>query len=309
MINRLSDNNIAILVIFFNRPQVFLQQLRSLKKIKPKLLYFAADGQRSSNLQDLSNLDECKLLISSEIDWECNVHFFFSQINHGCDIFVPMSIDWFFDHVDFGIILEDDCIISNDFYRFCAHLLVKYADNSRIMNISSANFQNQKWGTGDYYFSRYPANWAWGTWRRAWKYFDIDMASLDLFLGPSGEFNKINLSEQERRFWRRFFLGLKSGRYSFWDAKWVYAIWRIDGVSITPNLNLSTNIGYGTTATHTKDLLKIHALPIQHLEKVIVEPQSLDIEVEADYFLFKKYYKPNLSSYLRAAIDRFKSFF
>jgi hypothetical protein len=233
---------------------------------------------------------------------------FKSSTNYGCDQFVPMAISWFFEQVESGIILEDDCLISEDFYRFSAYLLEKYADNNQIMNISASNFQDKKWGNGDYYFSRYPANWAWATWRRAWVEYDSQMNNLDFFLSPSGVFNAVLLTKQERRFWKRFFLGLKSGKYTFWDAKWVYSIWKRNGVSITPNQNLSTNIGFGNDATHTKVRLKTHALRMVHLDVTISDPESQDIERKADYLLFKKNYKPSFKGRLKVAIDKIRVF-
>lgn len=130
------------------------------------------------------------------------------------------------------------------------------------------------------------------------------MTALEEFLNPSGGFAKIKLKREEKHFWKIFFLGLNTNKYSFWDAKWVYAIWKNNGISITPNVNLSSNIGFGKEATHTKKRLKTHALSLGLLDEIIIDPKNQDIEIEADFFLFKRYYKPSLRSLLRAAINR-----
>ena len=185
--------NLPLLVIFFNRPNVLRRQLRALKQFKPTSIYFSADGPRVSNEKDLQKLNLCKQMIATEIDWACNLHFNYSEKNYGCDQFVPKAIDWFFSNEEAGIVLEDDCLISKDFYTFSSILLDKYASDDRVMSISASNFQSKKWGEGDYYFSRYPANWAWATWRRAWEHFDSGMQGLDQFTGPDGGFNRIEL--------------------------------------------------------------------------------------------------------------------
>jgi hypothetical protein len=200
-------------------------------------------------------------------------------------------------------------LISSDFYTFSSILLDKYASDDRVMSISASNFQGKKWGEGDYYFSRYPANWAWATWRRAWQHFDFSMQDLDQFTAPDGGFNRIKLSGEERHYWLRFFRGLQSGKYTFWDAKWLYSIWKRNGVAITPNFNLSTNIGYGEAATHTKDRTQIHALPIYSLRSTLKDPPSLEIQTAADHYLYLNFYRPNLRGLFKSAIVKMKKLF
>lgn len=281
----------------------------ALREIKPSCLYFAADGPRPSNKEDLNKLNQCKELISNILDWQCSLYFLYSEKNYGCDQFVPMAIDWFFSNVEAGIILEDDCLISDEFYFFASCLLEKYASDERVMNISASNFQNEKWGDGDYYFSRYPANWGWATWRRAWQHFDSGIQDLDQFTSHDGEFNKIQLTPQERRYWLKFFRGLQKGKYTFWDAKWLYSIWKRNGVSITPNFNLSTNIGFGEAATHTKERTQTHALPIHAIGGAVKDPSSFEIQSGADHYLYLNFYKPSFRSFMKAAINKMRAFF
>jgi hypothetical protein len=301
--------NLPLLVIFFNRPNVFRRQLRALKQFKPTSIYFSADGPRVSNEKDLQKLNLCKQMIATEIDWACNLHFNYSEKNYGCDQFVPKAIDWFFSNEEAGIVLEDDCLISKDFYTFSSILLDKYAADDRVMSISASNFQSKEWGEGDYYFSRYPANWAWATWRRAWQHFDFSMQDLDQFTAPDGGFNRIKLSSEERRYWLRFFCGLQSGKYTFWDAKWLYSIWKRNGIAITPNFNLSTNIGYGESATHTKDRTQTHAIPIDPLRDALKDPPSLEIQTAADHYLYLNFYKPSLSGLFKSVMVKMKKLF
>lgn len=303
------SSNCPILVIFFNRPSIFYQQLAALKVLKPTCLFFAADGARRSSRDDIQNLIKCKEMISQLVDWDCKLQYFYSAKNCGCDQFVPMAIDWFFMNVESGIILEDDCLISMEFYSFASRLLNKYATDERVMNISAPNFQQKKWGDGDYYFSRYPANWAWATWRRAWRYYDPKIQDLDQFIGPDGQFNHIQLDPKERRYWLKFFRGLQGGKYTFWDAKWLYSIWNRDGVSITPNFNLSTNIGYGETATHTKELTQTHAMPIYSIGNLDKDPGSMEIQTAADHYLYLNFYKPKIKDLLSSLINKMKQFY
>ena len=293
-------NKTPILIIFFNRPKILENLLNSLGEFKPSELFFACDGARA--IGDNSSIFECKKIIQENISWDCTVKEFSSEENFGCDVFVPKAIDWFFSHVESGIILEDDCLISEEFYSFASELLVKYFDEHRVMNISAPNFQVQKWGNADYYFSRYPLNWGWATWRRAWSLYDSSLKDVNDLVGKLDFLN--GSPSEEKRYWIRFFRGLYAGKYTYWDAKWVYSMWKNGGISISPNVNLSSNIGFGESATHTKKKLCKHNLPISKISKPLRHPGNVEcIYQAADYFQFLNSYRPTWIGRCNAIFD------
>ena len=57
---------------------------------------------------------------------------------------VSSAISWFFNNVDEGIILEDDCLPHPDFFYFCEQLLDKYRNDKRIWCITGNNIQDNK---------------------------------------------------------------------------------------------------------------------------------------------------------------------
>ena len=61
----------------------------------------------------------------------------------------------------------------------------------------------------------------------------------------------------------------------------------IRGLTVTPNVNLVTNIGFGEDATHTKSFneLESSVIPSQPLKKVTY-PRIIKIDNEADIFGF-----------------------
>ena len=62
-------------------------------------------------------------LIEQEIDWPCQIERLYSDVNQGCRLGVSRAITWFFEQVEEGIILEDDCVPHPDFFPYCATLL------------------------------------------------------------------------------------------------------------------------------------------------------------------------------------------
>ena len=60
-----------------------------------------------------------------------------------------------------------------------------------------------------------------------------------------------------------------------------------NGLNIIPNVNLVSNIGFGDNATHTtKENIFISNIEIQGLDK-IVHPKSIEINEEADNYVFE----------------------
>ncbi len=285
-----------LLVIFFNRPNLLKKNLKKLSSFLPPVIFFAIDGPK--NAKDSLLIHEGIELINEIVDWKCNIEFLISDKNYGCDVWVPKAIDWFFTRTNQGIILEDDCLIDENFYKFSSSLLEFYENNDAIMNISAANFQSQKIGIADYYFSLYPTNWAWATWARAWKKFDPDMkewASRD-----NSWLSNLLKDKSQYKYWVRFFNGLVNKKYTYWDAKWVYSIWISGGLSITPNFNLVSNIGFGDDATHTKSISKGMAALIDKVDLPLIHPDlELGVALKADKFLFETRYKPTPIGYVR----------
>lgn len=302
----------AILIIFFNRPDVLIQNLRALSQIEPKHIFLACDGPRDGVPADFALVRECKNLAQQIVVWDCSIEILFADSNHGCDEWVPRAVSWFFSRVDAGIILEDDCVIDENFARFSSELLEKYRNEPLVMNISAANFQQKAWGDGDYYFSTYPSNWGWASWARAWAAYDSQLGSVEQLI-RSPNFLSLIADRAQQRYWRRFYKALRSGKFTFWDSKWALSIWAAGGISITPNQNLVTNVGFGGDATHTKNDQNCLQRDIRPLAFPLRHPGS-DLKpcAEADTKHFKLIYRPRLSArlqQLKAMLVRAAKFF
>src|SRR6188472_504352 len=108
---------IPVLYLLFNRPDHTRQSFDELKKIKPSILFIAADGPREGNERDVRGCAEVRNIVK-DITWKCEVKTLFREKNLGTKYAVGGAIDWFFEHVEEGIIMEDDCIPHPHFYDF-----------------------------------------------------------------------------------------------------------------------------------------------------------------------------------------------
>ena len=274
--------NTPILFIIFNRPETTKKVFEIIRQIKPSKLFIAADGPRSDKLDEVHLCDESRKTVS-KIDWQCEVKTLYREKNLGCKIAVSSAINWFFENAEEGIILEDDCLPDPSFFIFCEQMLERYRNDLRIMHIGGDNFQfGRQRGNGDYYFSKMSHVWGWATWRRAWKYYDVEMKSLEDFIKNNyikDIFNNKKIIDN----WLKILNETKNNEIDTWDYQWTYTIWSQNGLSIIPNKNLVGNIGFGNNATHTKTMTdsirnnRVHTLFIKKHPAIIARDYNADV--------------------------------
>ena len=240
----------AVLFLVFNRPDTTAQVFEAIRKAKPPRLYVAADGPRADRAGEAQRVAKVRE-IATAVDWPCKVNTLFREENLGCKYAVSSGITWFFEQEEQGIILEDDCLPHPDFFTFCEALLAYYADDERVWVITGDNFQNGvRRGEGSYYFSRYPHVWGWASWRRAWQ-----KADMDIRFWPewkiSSTWKEFLPDPVARRYWEKIFDRMYRAEIDTWDYPWTASVWYHGGLTVTPNANLVSNIGFGPDSTHT----------------------------------------------------------
>jgi len=242
--------NTAVLFLIFNRPNTTQKVFEAIRQARPPRLYVAGDGPRN-NRQGEENLVSKARQIATSVDWPCELKTLFQSENLGCKNAPSSGIDWFFENEDQGIILEDDCLPHQDFFIFCEILLNKYATDDRIWVITGDNFQNgQQRGDASYYFSRNNHVWGWASWRRAWVKRDMEIKFWPAWK-ESTEWKTWLPDKVERRYWAKIFDRAYKQEVDAWDYPWTASVWFNGGLTITPNVNLVSNIGFGPDATHT----------------------------------------------------------
>ena len=278
---------VPILILGYNRPDLMAGLLDHLREIRPLNVYVALDGPRYQKPGDFEKCSATRNIVASQIDWPCHVEFKASPVNLGCKLGVSSGISWFFSRVEEGIIMEDDCRPTPEFYTFCAAMLAKYRNTAQVMMIGGANFQLGKVrGDASYYFSKFTHIWGWATWRRSWALYDLNMSGLDTFL-ESEDFAQICPHEDERNFWRPIFTAVRDGKIDTWDYQLTYSAWKANRLSIIPNVNLVTNVGFRSDGTHVTDPTSARAnVPTATLGTPLRHPGSIIQDVEADRFTF-----------------------
>ncbi|MFM7217971.1 MAG: nucleotide-diphospho-sugar transferase [Bacteroidota bacterium] len=273
-----------ILFLIYNRPEHTGRVFEAIRKMKPEKLYVAADGPKKGKAGD-SVACEAARAAATLIDWPCELKTFFREDNVGLSISIPEAIDWFFENEQEGIILEDDCLPSAGFFRFCEQMLDKYRGENRIAHINGSNFLlgKKKGIKGSYYFSNIYHPWGWATWKRSWLHFDGEMNELEEFIT-----NDKMRHVTDKTAWRDAYYGLltrtKRKEIDTWDYAWYYSLWKHQRISVTPSVNLVCNIGFGSDATNTNYSYSRLAGMKAHNMHQISEPNEIRVNRSADDF-------------------------
>jgi hypothetical protein len=277
-----------ILFLIFNRPEETLAVFNAIRVAKPSRLYIAQDGPRSKEGE--ANLCETTRKILLNVDWECELKTLIRSENLGCKIAVSEAITWFFKNEPEGIILEDDCLPSNDFFRFCDENLDRYRFDTRIGHISGSNYQNgNKFTTADsYYFSKLFDVWGWATWKRVWINYDVNMENLQIAIEKDFYKCVTNNANFKDHLYQEL-IDVKSNKISSWAYPYTFSNTIQGYLSIFPQNNMISNIGCNERGTHTLSTNSFTAnLPHAPLPLITIHPTFFIANKFADEFTLAK---------------------
>ena len=275
----------AVLFVIFNRPDTTFEVFEQIRNAQPARLYISGDGPRAHKPGEDVLCAEARSVIN-RVDWECEVKTLFNDKNLGCKDAVSAAVTWFFDNEEEGIILEDDCLPANSFFKFCDVLLEKYRDDTRVRHITGCNLQQgKKWGNGTYYFSNRTHVWGWAGWRRVWKEYDKNLTRYE---GEEIEKQIQNIYADPLvvEGWMNIFNEVKAGKINSWAYPLDFINFFNNGLVIIPNENLIKNIGFGEGATNTLVEDDFYANNTLHEIDEIVDPVFILPEKQADCFIF-----------------------
>ena len=282
--------NTPILFMVFNRPSTTIQVFEKIRQLRPSKLYVSGDGPREGYDGEKERIEKVRRIVTT-VDWPCDVKTLFHERNLGCKNGCITGINWFFDNEEKGIILEDDCLPHADFFNFCESLLSFYVDDERVSFICGTNFQNGRWyGEASYYFSKYPQLWGWATWRDRWSKYQVgNMEFWPEYKNSKVFFEKIP-DKVERRFWKNIFNLMFLNKIDTWCYPLNASVWYRGGLTVVPNVNLISNIGFGDHATHTKKVNdKFSKMPVYELNS-LVHPKKIEADLVADRHTFNYQY-------------------
>ena len=149
------------------RPQCQKLQWDVIREARPSILFIVSDGGRTE--EEWALIYENRKMIEDTIDWDCEVHKLYSDQNYGMYQNMMNAYEYIWARVDRCIFMEDDVAPSVSFFRFCAELLERYKDDTRICMIAGHNYLGEyDRPDTDYFFAAQMFGWGYATWKRVY---------------------------------------------------------------------------------------------------------------------------------------------
>jgi hypothetical protein len=300
--------SVPVLLIAFNRPDTTKMVLNKIKEAKPSELYVAVDGPRGTKVGEEELVKQVKEIVQN-IDWPCVTHYKFNEINRGAEVTVSSAISWVLEKEEYVIILEDDIITSISFFRFIEEMLIKYRYDDRICMVSGCNYSqmNKSNAQEDYIFTKYGHISGWGTWKRAWKKFDLNINNFKDVAKYKTLRKTCESKAETLYFLKKYKAFMKKGSgNNTWDACWGYIYRTNNLLAIIPRVNLTSNIGvYGL---HSIGKTEHHYRPYDETFIVKRHPHAVKKNIEYDKFHFVNYIKKHQNSLIKKILKKIKRF-
>jgi hypothetical protein len=236
-----------VLLLFFNRKHTLRCVLEQIREYKCNRLYLASDGPRTNVHNEAQVINEIRQYVLDSIDWDCEVKTLFRDKNLGCKSAVHGAIQWFFSQEEKGIVIEDDVVVSLNFFYFCELALDLYQNDLRVGSISGRNDLGC-WGSQDTFTARRFSCWGWASWSDRVKGMDVDYG-----YDPAANYTVLlNGATFEECCYVRSVLGfLQTNQVNSWAYPYDLNFRRINQLQLYPRLNMVKNIGYGESGTHS----------------------------------------------------------
>jgi hypothetical protein len=270
-----------VIYIFFNRPSVTRRTFAAVRAQRPAKLYLIADGPRANRPADLERCRETKAVVESMLDWDCEVTRDYSEINLGAGQRIATGLTAAFAQFGEAIVLEDDILPHPDFFRFCAETLTLYRDDPSVHGISGFNpvgrFLPHQ---GRCISTLTHITWGWASWSRAWANYRGELqgwsdpavrAKIRAYVNNDLYFEGLSVALQ----------AVADRRVDAWDYQWVFTMLYEQRRAVVSSVNLITNLGFMSDATHTFDAppyvteLSTYALPKSPWPKDLISTDRL----------------------------------
>jgi hypothetical protein len=268
--------------------------MEKVRKARPPILFGISDGAKAGHPETQKGVEDSRRLFREAIDWPCVWELLERPANLGSYLSVSRGLDWVFEKAGETIVLEDDTVPDPSFFRFMAEVLEKHRNDPKVGAVCGNNYDDPgDWpGNASYRFTRYHHSWGWGTWKRAWQYFDREEKLLAEVPKLRKE-NRMKLSRKEWAYWERCFQRTYARKLDAWDYRWTLSLWKQQMICIIPRANLVQNIGFDAQATHTveRDFAGLEMHAVTPADFPLVSPREAQFDGSLDDRVFANHYR------------------
>lgn len=240
-----------IILFVYNRPWHTEQTLRALMAndlASESELFIYADGPKENATDEqLQKIQEVRQLIRQE-QWCSKVHIIESDKNKGLANSIISGVTEIVNKYGRVIVLEDDIVPTLGFLRYMNDALEMYENDEQVMHISGYIYPYTSKIKTETLFLKVYSCWGWGTWQRAWKYFEPDVNVHLQHYSTQEEIRYFDINGHMSNYWQ--LEANKTGEIYTWAVKW-YASWLwAGGFALFPRHSLVYNAGFDGTGEH-----------------------------------------------------------
>ena len=246
-----------IVIFAYHRPVELARVLRRLRRcwgIGGRDLYVFCDGAGSDDPHLVRNVAAVRRLVRA-FRWPGNKRVFERECNLGLATSVIEGVSLVLDEHQSVIVLEDDIVVSPAFLKFLDTGLEAYRDDDRVAGVSGYGYGNLR-GVDGNYFLRAGCSWSWATWRRVWDRVEWNTETLIDGFEASGGAASFRCGAVD---YFRMLERHRSGLNDSWAIRYLASAWLKEQLFLYPKHSLAINIGFGAGATHTHEVLPLHA--------------------------------------------------
>lgn len=236
-----------ILLFVYNRPAHTRQALEALSRntlAAASDVFVYSDAARSE--ADCAAVEEVRHIVREAKGFR-QVHVTEREQNWGLARNIIDGVTTMVNRYGRVIVLEDDLVVAPYFLKFMNDALETYQDEQRVGHIQACDFTKDA-SLPDTFLIKWTGSWGWGTWKRAWKYFNPDGKEL--------------LTQLEKRKLTRYFDF--NGNYPFtrmlrrqiagqnnsWAIRWNASLFLADILSLNVGKSLIQNTGFDGSGTN-----------------------------------------------------------
>jgi hypothetical protein len=278
-------DNSGILFLAFNRPESLHKLVEDVLKTTEIDIYISIDKANSER-----NIQVREIATRFKKNYPNRVNLNIMVKNHGVRLGVIKGIDWFFNNVEYGIILEEDLEIlvknPNDLFVLIINFLK--ANKNSVFNLSTfVNMNEQlKKGNNDigFYKNQDFYMWGWATHKTVWSDFKINIDNKNNIVSFIKSIPKFAV--HEKIYWLSInrLIGIRqidSWGYSFLFYSTIKSNLYTPSKSIVRNVGLYAGSNYSKLSIFNQDLKNIN------IKKYFVSNKKLKI-LEYNKILFRR---------------------
>jgi len=246
---------LAPIVLFvYNRPWHTQQTLDALAKntlaLESELIVFCDGPKEGLVASSLELIEKTREIVKGESRFR-SLKVVESKENKGLANSIIEGVTEVVNQYGKIIVLEDDLITSPGFLQYMNDALWLYENESKVMHVSGYMFPVIK-ALPETFFIKPTSCWGWGTWKRAWDYFEKDVEEQIKTLEKRKAWKEFTLNNSYPSYKMQLYLN-QTREINTWAIFWQTSVFLKNGLSLHPSKSLVQNIGLDGTGENCKD--------------------------------------------------------